>query len=45
MADAPAIDHRRFFLDLAQDFVFLRISEQHFSCVSASREEINLDKK
>ena len=41
MADAPTIDHRRFFPDLAQDFVALRVGEQLFSLVRASRDENN----
>ena len=37
MADPPAIDHLRFFPDFTQDFVALRIGEQLFSAVRASR--------
>ena len=41
MADAPAIGRCRFFPDLAQDFVALRVGEQPFSLVRASRHENN----
>jgi hypothetical protein len=41
MVDPPAIDHRRFFTDLAQDFVALRVGEQLLSLVRASRHENN----
>ena len=39
MADPPAIDHLRFFPDFTQDFVALRIGEQLFSAVRASRHK------
>ena len=39
MPNAPAIDHRRFFPDLAQDFVALRVGEQLFSLARASGQE------